>query len=137
MSSLHTLHQIAQQVQNLAGAIEGSLSELVVPAQQVLQSVISALVGGAPQVVGPTLTVGADIGLGAATQGLDRPFNNLSSETLQTFRDEFKHALSHAAEIHSEQRERERRDPSLFGGLVMPPARAELGHTKHTPLIKL
>ena len=121
----------------MASAIEGSLSELVIPARQALQSVISALVGGALQVPETALMVGADIGLDAATQGLDRPFNNLSSETLQTFRDELKHTLSHAAEIHSEQRERERRDPSLFGGLVMPPARAELGHTKHTPLIKL
>jgi hypothetical protein len=137
MSSLNTLPQIAQQVQSMASAIEGSLSELVIPARQALQSVISALVGGAPQVPETALMVGADIGLDAATQGLDSPFNNLSSETLQTFRDEFKQGLSHAAEIHSEQRERERRDLSLFGELVMPPARAELDHTKHAPLIKL
>ena len=137
MSSLNTLPQIAQQVQSMTSAIEGSLSELVIPARQALQSVISALVGGALQVPETALMVGADIGLDAATQGLDRPFNNLSSETLQTFRDELKHTLSHAAEIHSEQRERDRRDPSLFGELVMPPARAELGHTKHAPLIKL
>ena len=137
MSSLNTLPQIAQQVQSMASAIEGSLSELVIPARQALQSVISALVGGAPQVPETALMVGADIGLDAATQGLDRPFNNLSSETLQTFRDGFKHTLSHAAEIHSEQRERNSRDLSLFGELVMPPARAELGHTKHAPLIKL